>query len=89
MNFGSVFQQQFDSSVEIAHRTGLKGALFEGFTFGLATGLLYLAEAILFIVGAVLIAHEITTFQSMLAALNLITFSVSIGSQMLGFSMFS
>jgi hypothetical protein len=35
---------------------GIRGALVEGCTFGVANSLIYLAEALLFYVGAVLIA---------------------------------
>ena len=86
MNFGSVFRQQFETSVSKAHEAGLKGAPFGGFTHGLASGLIYLAQAILFIVGAVFVARGTIGFQEMLASLNLIIFSVSIGSQMMNFS---
>lgn len=86
MNFRSVFEQQFESSLTKAHKSGIKSALIEGCTNGLASGLIYLAEAVLFIIGAILVSHSVTTFLQMLEALNLIVFSVTIGSQLMSFS---
>ncbi|EPS95325.1 hypothetical protein FOMPIDRAFT_64170, partial [Fomitopsis schrenkii] len=47
--------------------------------------IIYLAEALLFYVGAVLIARGTYSLQ-MVRVLNLVVFSVSIGSQLMGFS---
>ena len=54
----------------------------------MASGLIYLAEALLFYVGAVLIARGLYTYLQMVEVLNLVVFSVTIGSQLMGFSAF-
>ena len=60
--------------------------MVEGCTQGIASGLIYLAEALLFYVGAVLIANGSYTYLQMVEVLNLVVFSVTIGSQLMGFS---
>ena len=88
MSFEDVFKAQFDSSVNKALATSVKGALVEGCTYGVASGLIYFAEALLFYVGAVLIARGLYTYLQMVEVLNLVVFSVAIGSQIMAFSMF-
>ena len=88
MAFEGVFKAQFDSSVNKALTTGVKGAFVEGCTYGVASGLIYLAEALLFYVGAVLIARGLYTYLQMVEVLNLVVFSVTIGSQLMAFSTF-
>jgi ATP-binding cassette subfamily B (MDR/TAP) protein 1 len=61
----------------------------EGCTFGVASGLIYAAEALLFYVGAVLIARGTYMYLQMVDVLNLVVFTVSIGSQLMAFSTFS
>jgi ATP-binding cassette, subfamily B (MDR/TAP), member 1 len=55
-------------------------------SYGVASGLIYLAEALLFYVGAVLIACGLYTYLQMVEVLNLVVFSVTIGSQLMAFS---
>jgi ATP-binding cassette, subfamily B (MDR/TAP), member 1 len=86
MGFEGVFQERFEDSVESALTTGVRGAFVEGCTYGVASSLIYLAEALLFYVGAVLVAKGIYTYLQMVQVLNLIVFSVSIGSQLMSFS---
>ena len=86
MAFESVFRRSFDTAEERALSTGIKGAFVEGCTHGVASGLIYLAEALLFYVGAVLIAKGIYTYLQMLEVLNMVVFTVSIGSQLMAFS---
>jgi|SRR5271156_1146328 len=86
MAFERIFQAQFDLSVDKALNTGVKGAFVEGCTYGVASGLIYLAEVLLFYVGAVLIARGLYTYLQMVEVLNLIVFSVTIGSQLMAFS---
>lgn len=86
MAFESVFQEQFDRAVVNAHSIGVRGAFVEGCTYGVASALIYLAEALLFFVGAVLIAQGTYTYLQMVEVLNLVVFSVSIGSQLMAFS---
>lgn len=87
MAFESVFQKQFDQAADKALSTGVRGAFVEGCTYGVASGLIYLAEALLFYVGAVLIARGTYTYLQMVEVLNLVVFTVTIGSQLMAFSM--
>lgn len=64
----------------------MRGALVEGCTYGVASGLIYLAEALLFFVGAVLISRGTYTYLRMVEVLNLVVFTVTIGSQLMAFS---
>ena len=57
MAFEGIFKAQFDSSVNKALTTGIKGAFSEGCTYGVASGLIYLAEVLLFLVVAVIISR--------------------------------
>lgn len=86
MGFESAFQEKFDASVDRALSTGLRGAFVEGCTYGVASALIYLAEALLFYVGAVLMARGTYTYLQMVQVLNLVVFTVSIGSQLMAFS---
>ncbi|KAF9559515.1 P-loop containing nucleoside triphosphate hydrolase protein [Agrocybe pediades] len=86
MAFDEAFLSQFLDSVDQCMKTGMRGAFVEGCTYGVATGLIYLAEALLFYVGAVLIANGTYTYLQMVQVLNLVIFTVSIGSQIMGFT---
>ena len=86
MGFEHVFQERFDKSADSALSTGVRGAFVEGCTHGVASALIYLAEALLFYVGAVLIAKGTYSYLQMIQALQLVVFSVSIGSQLMAFS---
>ena len=66
--------------------TGIKGTFVEGCTYGVASGLIYLAEALLFFMGAVLISRRLYSYLQMVEVLNLVVFSVTIGSQLMAFS---
>ena len=87
MGFEDTFQEKFDKSVDSALRAGVRGAFVEGCTYGVASALIYLAEALLFYVGAVLIARGTYSYLQMVQTLNLVVFTVSIGSQLMAFSM--
>ncbi|KAF5350692.1 hypothetical protein D9756_008502 [Leucocoprinus leucothites] len=80
------FMDSFDLSVEKALDTGVKGAWVEGGTHGVASGLIYAAEAVLFYVGAVLVAKSRYSYLQMVEVLNLVVFSVTIGSQLMAFT---
>ncbi|KAJ7594062.1 P-loop containing nucleoside triphosphate hydrolase protein [Mycena floridula] len=86
MMLDPIFQDQFDISAEKALSTGVKGAFIEGCTYGIASGLIYLAEALLFYVGAVLISRGTYTYLQMVQVLNLVVFTVTIGSQLMAFT---
>ncbi|KAL6309463.1 P-loop containing nucleoside triphosphate hydrolase protein [Sparassis latifolia] len=86
MGFEGAFQQKFDKAADNALTTGVRGAFVEGCTYGVASGLIYLAEALLFYVGAVLISNGTYDYLRMVQVLNLVVFSVSIGSQLMAFT---
>ncbi|KAJ7449923.1 P-loop containing nucleoside triphosphate hydrolase protein [Mycena latifolia] len=86
MGFESVFQKQFDAASDRALSTGVKGAFVEGCTYGVASGLIYLAEALLFYVGAVLVARGTYSYLQMVQVMNLVVFTVTIGSQLMAFT---
>jgi ATP-binding cassette subfamily B (MDR/TAP) protein 1 len=86
MSFETVFQAQFTKYAEEARSAGVKGALVEGCTYGVASGLIYLAEAILFFVGAVLVSKGTYTYLQLVQVLNLVVFTVTIGSQLMAFT---
>ena len=88
MGFEAVFQEKFEKSVDQALTTGLRGAFVEGCTQGVASALIYLAEAVLFYVGAVLVANGTYNYLRMVRVLNLVVFTVTIGSQLMAFSKF-
>ncbi|KAH7337541.1 P-loop containing nucleoside triphosphate hydrolase protein [Rhizoctonia solani] len=85
MALESVFKAQFERSLGTAMRTGVQGAFITGCGFGIVNALIYIAEAALFYVGAVLMAREGYTYLKMLQALNLVVFSVTIAAQLLSF----
>ncbi|KAG1748937.1 P-loop containing nucleoside triphosphate hydrolase protein [Suillus paluster] len=86
MSLEPVLQAQFDKAASQCLSTGVRGAFVEGCSYGVASALIYLAEALLFYVGAVLIAKGTYTYLQMCQVLNLIVFTVSIGSQLMSFS---
>ncbi|KZT00697.1 P-loop containing nucleoside triphosphate hydrolase protein [Laetiporus sulphureus 93-53] len=86
MGFESAFQRKFEETTDQALSVGVRGAFIEGCTYGVASALIYLAEALLFYVGAVLIARGTYTYLQMVQVLQLVVFSVSIGSQLMGFT---
>lgn len=86
MAFEQFFERSFEKSVQNAHAAGIKGAFVEGCTHGVASSLIYLSEAILFYVGAIFVARGTYTYAQMVEVLNLIVFTVSLGSQLMGFS---
>ena len=86
MSIESAFRARFEDAANVALVTGLRGAMVEGCTQGVASGLIYLAEALLFYVGAVLVANGSYTYLRMVEVLNLVVFSVTIGSQLMAFS---
>ena len=88
MGFESVFQERFNKSTENALRTGVRGAFVEGCTYGVASSLIYFSEALLFYAGAILVSRGTYTYLQMVQVLNLVVFTVSIGSQLMSYSKF-
>ncbi|KAF6757915.1 P-loop containing nucleoside triphosphate hydrolase protein [Ephemerocybe angulata] len=86
MAFEKLFWDDFDAATNKALTTGVRGAFVEGCTYGVASGLIYLAEALLFYVGAVLISKGTYTYLQMVEVLNLVVFTVTIGSQLMAFT---
>ena len=86
MALETIFRERFDGAAERAHSAGMRGAFVEGCTHGMANALIYVAEAMLFYVGAVLVARGTYTYLQMVQVLNLVVFTVTIGSQMLSCS---
>ncbi|KAJ6483529.1 P-loop containing nucleoside triphosphate hydrolase protein [Mycena vitilis] len=86
MGFENIFKKQFDAASDKALSTGVKGAFVEGCTYGVASGLIYLAEALLFYVGAVLVARGTYSYLQMVQVMNLVVFTVTIGSQLMAFT---
>ena len=86
MAFERFFEQSFEKSVQNAHAAGIKGAFVEGCTYGVASLLIYLSEVVLFYVGTIFVARGTYTYAQMVEVLNLIVFTISLGSQLMGFS---
>ncbi|KAF8064828.1 P-loop containing nucleoside triphosphate hydrolase protein [Lyophyllum atratum] len=86
VGFGGVFRGRFERKAEEALVMGVRGAFVEGCTYGVASGLIYLAEALLFYVGAVLIVKGRYDYLQMVEVLNLVVFTVTIGSQLMAFT---
>ncbi|KAJ7640444.1 P-loop containing nucleoside triphosphate hydrolase protein [Mycena polygramma] len=86
MRFEGVFRTQFDKAADRALSVARRGAFMEGCTYGFACGLIYLAEALLFYFGAVLMARGTYTYLQMVQVLNLVVFTVTIGSQLMAFT---
>ncbi|KZT32575.1 hypothetical protein SISSUDRAFT_1133093 [Sistotremastrum suecicum HHB10207 ss-3] len=86
MAFQGIFREQYEKALQLALRTGLKSAFVEGCNIGVASALIYLAEALLFYVGAVLVANGTYTYLRMVQVLQLVVFSVSIASQLMVFT---
>ena len=86
MSFEKVFQEKYENAVTRAYNYGVRGAFVEGCSFGVANGMIYLSEAFLFYIGAVLVSKEIYTYLQMVEVLNLVVFTVTIGSQLMSFS---
>ena len=86
MGIAQPFSELFDISNKKTLKTGVSGAWIEGATMGVSNGLVYAAEAVLFYVGAVLVASGRYSYSQMMQVLNLVVFSVSLGSQLMSFS---
>lgn len=86
MSFEPAFKSRFSVELDNALSSGLQGSWVEGCAYGIASALIYVAEAILFVFGAYLISHQIYTYLQMVQVLNLLVFSITIGSQLISFS---
>ncbi|TRM60007.1 P-loop containing nucleoside triphosphate hydrolase protein [Schizophyllum amplum] len=86
MSYDEIFREQFEQAAKLALTTGVRGAFAEGCTSGVASGLIYFAEALLFYIGAVLIVNGRYDYLRMVETLNLVVFTVTIGSQIMAFT---
>jgi len=86
MSIEAAFRARFEKAADEALLTGVKGGMVEGCTYGVASGLIYFAEAVLFYVGAVLVAKGTYTYLQLVEVLNLVVFSVTIGTQLMAFT---
>ncbi|PPQ75830.1 hypothetical protein CVT24_000698, partial [Panaeolus cyanescens] len=86
MKLDGIYEAQFERAAKRALRTGVRGAFVEGCTYGVASGLIYFAEALLFYIGAVLIVNGRYSYLQMVEVLNLVVFTVTIGSQLMAFT---
>ncbi|PSR75789.1 hypothetical protein PHLCEN_2v8906 [Hermanssonia centrifuga] len=86
MGFEGIFQEKFDKAADDALSTGVRGAFVEGCTHGVSSAMIYLAEAVLFYVGAVLVSNGTYDYLRMVQVLNLVVFTVAIGSQLMAFT---
>ncbi|KAG7088675.1 hypothetical protein E1B28_012647 [Marasmius oreades] len=80
------FAERFNTLCNNALSSGVRRAFIEGSTNGIASGLIYLAEALLFFVGAVLVSNGRYSYSRMMDTLTLVVFTVSIGSQLMAFT---
>ncbi|KAJ6632548.1 P-loop containing nucleoside triphosphate hydrolase protein [Mycena sp. CBHHK59/15] len=86
MGFEGIFEVEFDKASDLALVAARKGAFVEGCTYGVACGLIYLAEALLFYFGAILVARGTYSYLQMVQVMNLVVFTVTIGSQLMAFT---
>ena len=86
MGFENHFRERFNESAENALRIGVRGGFVEGCTYGVASALIYLSEAVLFYAGAILVSKGTYSYLQMVQVFNLVAFTVSISSQLMVFS---
>ncbi|KAG8877670.1 hypothetical protein FRB97_003197 [Tulasnella sp. 331] len=85
MALEEVFCQLFDEAADGALEAGVHGAFVAGGGYGVANGLVYLAQAVIFYVGAVMLSNGTYSYLKMLTVLNLVVFTMSIAAQLMTF----
>jgi ATP-binding cassette, subfamily B (MDR/TAP), member 1 len=85
MGLEKCLQYQFNQSVEAALQTGLRGSFVEGSIYGMGNSLTFLAEALVFYVGAVFLAKGTYTYYQIITVINLLVFTVGVTVQLLTF----
>ncbi|GAC96032.1 leptomycin B resistance protein pmd1 [Pseudozyma hubeiensis SY62] len=85
MGLESVFDAMYQAAVDEAQRCGMRSSVFSGFGHGMSDALTYVAEALIFYVGARLMIEGEYGFQKMMEVFNLIIFAVTFAAQMLTF----
>jgi ATP-binding cassette subfamily B (MDR/TAP) protein 1 len=68
-----------------ARAAGIKSPFVEGCTHSVVSSLIYLSEAVLFYVGAIFVARGTHSYHWVVEVLNLMVFTVSFGTQLMGF----
>ncbi|KAJ9474629.1 putative Alpha-factor-transporting ATPase (putative) [Pseudozyma hubeiensis] len=85
MGLEPVFDTMYQVAVDEAQRCGMGSSVFAGFGHGMSDALTYIAEALIFYVGARLMIEGEYGFQRMMEVFNLIIFAVTFAAQMLTF----
>ncbi|SPO29715.1 related to STE6 - ABC transporter [Ustilago trichophora] len=85
MGLETVFDRMYQLAVADAQRHGMRSSIFSGFGHGMSEALTYIAEAIIFYVGAKLMISGEYDFKRMMQVFNLIIFAVTFAAQMLTF----
>jgi ATP-binding cassette, subfamily B (MDR/TAP), member 1 len=63
MSFERVFTEQYDESLQVALKTGIRGSMVAGSNYGVANALVYLAQGLInLVVFSVSIAAQILAF---------------------------
>ncbi|KZO99159.1 P-loop containing nucleoside triphosphate hydrolase protein [Calocera viscosa TUFC12733] len=77
------FRKQFVLTLDNAVKVGTSRAWIMGCAFGLLNALIFISEAVLFIVAAKLVAVGLYTYGSMVQVMTLVVFSIVNGAQVL------
>ncbi|CBQ69254.1 related to STE6-ABC transporter [Sporisorium reilianum SRZ2] len=85
MGLERVFERAHARAVHAAQRCGMRASVFAGFGHGMSDALTYIAEALIFYVGARLMVTGEYSFGRMMQVFNLIIFAVTFAAQMLTF----
>lgn len=85
MGLDELFYERFYDAVHWTTRHGRHSAPLMGFGYGLKDCCLYLSQALLYYVGAVLIARGLLTVTRMFIVFNLVVFGVTYASQILAY----
>ncbi|CAD6887555.1 unnamed protein product [Tilletia laevis] len=83
MALDQIFMCRFAAVDQETLRSGIRTGPILGLGVGLAEAMTYLAEAVLFYVGTILIVEGHYTFERMIVVFNLMVFAVTFSSQML------
>ena len=86
MSLEPVFLKQFSTSLDTNFRLQMRAAPLNGLAYATAACVPCIAEALMFYVGAVLVANGRYSFEQMLQTFSLMIFSVSFGAQLLSYS---
>ncbi|EJU01500.1 P-loop containing nucleoside triphosphate hydrolase protein [Dacryopinax primogenitus] len=77
------FRKQFVLILDSAVKTGISRAWLVGCAFGLLNALIFISEAVLFLVAAKLVSVGLYTYGSMVQVMTLVVFSITNGAQVL------